>query len=435
MYILDYMKANRVLRLDSVDGDNTDGFAQCPKCGAPMSKAPDGKMMCKHCATARTSDSAEIRHDAIWAMSPTDMQEAEDFGYVKKFTKDSNGFLHGTAPVTNIGVFSYALPNGTIRRELRLPAEVFHPDSIASLKQVPLTNDHPREGVSPTTAKELSVGSIGDGVTNDAYKLYAPICVTDAETIAQIQDGKRALSCGYTCDLEDNAGNWNGIAYDVIQRNIRYNHVAVVDKGRAGDEAIMRLDSVQTITNQKQDSNMKKLTIDSVEVEVSEAVANHVAKLDSAIAQSKADSAKLEADRDSHKDRADSLQAKLDEMPKAIETAVKSRMDLALKAQDLGVEAKADQANSEIMAAVVLKAFPKADSAKLADSNYLAARFDAACEILADAKAAKQDSAEGSNSALGQINKDGCGKGEGAEAAKKRYQETMFGKSSDACKK
>lgn len=35
----------------------------------------------------------------------------------------------------------------------------------------------------------------------------------------------------------------DGLHYDVIQRNIRGNHVALVDKGRAGETACLRMDS------------------------------------------------------------------------------------------------------------------------------------------------------------------------------------------------
>ncbi|MCX7015414.1 MAG: alpha/beta hydrolase fold domain-containing protein, partial [Candidatus Sumerlaeota bacterium] len=56
-----------------------------------------------------------------------------------------------------------------------------------------------------------------------------------------IEAGKTALSCGYTCDLEHTPGNWMGIKYDAIQRNIRYNHMAVVKAGRAGDAAKLHM--------------------------------------------------------------------------------------------------------------------------------------------------------------------------------------------------
>ena len=53
--------------------------------------------------------------------------------------KTAEGFLVARAPVTSIGVFSYRNPDGSERRELRLPEEVFNADSLASLRLKPLT--------------------------------------------------------------------------------------------------------------------------------------------------------------------------------------------------------------------------------------------------------------------------------------------------------
>src|SRR5690606_27126345 len=83
------------------------------------------------------------------------------------------------------------------------------------------------------------------------YTVDADMLITHADTIADIDKGKRELSCGYSCDLEHVPGEWidprTGVAhrYDAIQRNIRGNHVAVVSKGRAGPEARVRLDSAE----------------------------------------------------------------------------------------------------------------------------------------------------------------------------------------------
>ena len=65
--------------------------------------------------------------------------------------------------------------------------------------------------------------------------------ITKEEAINAILNGKQGLSMGYTCDLEESAGNWCGVDYDFIQRNIRYNHCAIVDAGRAGDNAKIEL--------------------------------------------------------------------------------------------------------------------------------------------------------------------------------------------------
>ena len=45
-----------------------------------------------------------------------------------------------------------------------------------------------------------------------------------------VKDGRsRELSCGYYCDLDETPGEYEGQRYDARQRNIRGNHLALVE--------------------------------------------------------------------------------------------------------------------------------------------------------------------------------------------------------------
>ena len=50
------------------------------------------------------------------------------------------------------------------------------------------------------------------------------------------------MSLGYNLDLEETPGVWEGQPYDVIQRNIVINHLALVMEARAGDQARLNID-------------------------------------------------------------------------------------------------------------------------------------------------------------------------------------------------
>ena len=163
------------------------------------------------------------------------------------FRQENEGFLTGQPIVTNVGVFTYRDKDGKIIRELRPPEEVFDENSLNSLKLKPVTNNHPKDLVTIDNVKKYEIGTTGDSVYSDFYAVSVPISIRDEKSINDVKNGKRALSCGYTADLDFTPGNWMGIPYDAIQRNIRYNHVAIVDKGRAGDLAVMRLDSNEAI--------------------------------------------------------------------------------------------------------------------------------------------------------------------------------------------
>lgn len=154
-----------------------------------------------------------------------------------------SGYLRTDARLTRVGVFEYRLMDGTKRRELRPSEEVFRPASLESLRMVPVCDDHPTEPVSSANASAYARGSISDSVQQDGIFVAAGIAIWDSRLIAKAQDGKQELSCGYTCDVEFTPGIFDGIEYDAVQRNILYNHVAVVQQGRAGPAVRMRLDS------------------------------------------------------------------------------------------------------------------------------------------------------------------------------------------------
>jgi hypothetical protein len=160
-----------------------------------------------------------------------------------------DGRLVVDATLTRTGVFTYRDPNGGERKEYRSHEEVSRADSLETLAMAPVSNDHPSEPVNAKNARKYAVGSVGEGVRMDGNHVVGRLVVHDEPTIAAMKAGKRQVSCGYECDIVEGAGVApNGERYDARQTNIVYNHVAIVDKGRAGtaavrmDAAVMRVD-------------------------------------------------------------------------------------------------------------------------------------------------------------------------------------------------
>lgn len=173
-----------------------------------------------------------------------------DFASIgKKPTRTSQGFLRIDANLTRVGVLLYRNEDGSVRRELRHPDEVFNADSLASIAAAPVTDLHPSDGlVTPDNVGDHRRGHVSDMVTTDSGKRFitAPIYVEDRSLIDLVERGdRRELSPGYTCVLDETPGNWNGERYDAIQRDIRYNHVALGPKGwgRSGSEVALKMDS------------------------------------------------------------------------------------------------------------------------------------------------------------------------------------------------
>jgi len=156
--------------------------------------------------------------------------------------EDINGFLRGDGAVTRIGVFTYVNPDGSLRKELRHPDDILRIDSLNTMRMIPITNGHPADLVSPQNAKQLSVGNVGENIRPDGAHILAPVAVTDAGAIGDINRGKKALSLGYRVDLIEEAGEYDGIRYDYRQTNVRYNHLAIVDRARAGNGAQLKFD-------------------------------------------------------------------------------------------------------------------------------------------------------------------------------------------------
>lgn len=171
-----------------------------------------------------------------------------DSGTVGQVERTDQGYLRAPATITKTGVFAYKQPGGKIRHELRLPDEVFSSKTLASFGLSPLTNGHPPTMLNARNTARYQVGTIAEP-KQDGDHVAAWVQITDADAISDAENGRRQLSCGYTCALEAKSGVTNGIPgvpdglhFDAIQRNIRGNHVALVDNGRAGSSVQLRLD-------------------------------------------------------------------------------------------------------------------------------------------------------------------------------------------------
>ncbi len=171
-----------------------------------------------------------------------------DAGFTQKPVETSQGFLKLTGFASRVGVFEYLNEDGTIRRELRLPEEVFHPDSLASYEGAPFTIGHPGT-VTKRNAKRVTSGFVMKAASkaDDGEHVAVEILATDSEAIDAMKSAKRReLSSGYSLDLEMVSGTHPLFGrYDAIQRNIRINHLALVERGRAGKTARVHMDQLR----------------------------------------------------------------------------------------------------------------------------------------------------------------------------------------------
>lgn len=340
-----------------------------------------------------------------------------DRGEFRKPVRQDDGFLMAEGLLTRVGVFGYREDDGSTRKELRLPEEVFHPDSLASLQAKPVTNGHPPEKVTSKNARNLSVGHLGTDAREDGEFIRGTVMITDEATVAEVEASeKRELSCGYDCRLDRTPGIHPTYgAYDAIQRDIRHNHVALVAIGRAGQDARLHLDAGDAVmvdaspspsnpTHARTDSmDTTTICIDGVDHQISKATAT---ALEQSVKRRDSEIETLTAQATERTAKADEVQAKLDtaeeklvketeradtaEKPETLREAVATRLDLERSAISVLGEEKAKELKldslslSDIQKAVILHASPKIDLADKSEA-YVQARFDAAVEG-ADAK-------------------------------------------------
>jgi len=210
-----------------------------------------------------------------------------------RITKD--GYLVAVAKVARTGVQDYLGSELGIDKEIvrvyRPESEVFSKDSLSSFVGKPMTNEHPDDPVTAETWKRDAIGSIGEEVMRDGDYIRVPLIMMDADAINDYKAGKRELSMGYDAEIELIAGvTDSGEAYDAIQKNIRINHIALVDKGRAGDAKIGDAGGQKT-NGQSQKPEVKTMTkkvkFGDVTIEVSEQAAEAIEALTEQLKQAK----------------------------------------------------------------------------------------------------------------------------------------------------
>lgn len=156
--------------------------------------------------------------------------------------KTPEGFLvcHNV-PVARVGTQEYlgnevGKPSKDIVTVYRRPGEVFKKSAIDSFEGKPVTNDHPPKLVEGGDAMAYLKGvckNVHRGTGDDSDKVVADLVIYDPVLISLIENGKREISAGYTCSYAD----YNG---ELEQVDIVGNHIAVVDKGRAGNSVAIR---------------------------------------------------------------------------------------------------------------------------------------------------------------------------------------------------
>lgn len=205
------------------------------------------------------------------------MVQRFDVGRLDRARRTGAGGARVHASIARTGVQVYHDANGREVREYRPPEEVFSDASLASLGGIPVTIGHPG-AVNAANWRDVAVGHVSDAPParrpDGALEwLESQVVVSDAKALDRVAQGDLVeVSMGYSADVVDQAGVApDGTRYDRIQKNIRFNHLALLQDGRAraGRGARLRLDSngdEMAIRNDSSDAK-QRVKVDGIDCE------------------------------------------------------------------------------------------------------------------------------------------------------------------------
>lgn len=194
-----------------------------------------------------------------------------------------------------------------IVRVYRPETEVFDRKAFATYARKPITMGHPSGGVTPDTWKDLAVGEIDRDVVRDGEFVSVPLLFRDAKAVDEMQasDGPRELSMGYDANVELKDGiSPAGEHYDAVMSDFNMNHVAVVPVARGGSELRIGDGAVKwgaspvhdAATKEPQMADLRKIMVDGLSVETTDAGAQAIEKLTKKIADDAAAATKAATD-------------------------------------------------------------------------------------------------------------------------------------------
>lgn len=222
-------------------------------------------------------------------------------------TYDENGFLHvERSPLTAVQVAEYygvefdgwqerGLDPKRKYRVYRSAEALSDPETIKSVNGIPIQLNH-HDDYADAPAKDTRVGSTGTDAEFKDDKLWNSLHIFDKKAQDAINSGKaKELSLKYTFLIDDVGGKTpDGEPYDFSMKDIRANHVALVELGRAGhdvrvadsktdfshvetkkmDDKDKKPDDVQTVANNTDAPSVKdgEPQVEAMEVALAQAI-------------------------------------------------------------------------------------------------------------------------------------------------------------------
>ena len=356
--------------------------------------------------------------------------------------KTPEGYLTGRICVTGAGVFRYLGDDHKFIGRLRDRDQV--KAATDSINCKPVTLQHPNQPVNLDNVGDLQVGMSANDASFDGLNNYVTITVTDKKAVEAIEKGEvKAISMGYRCSIVDHDGVWQGSHHDQEQKDIVYNHIALVKNGRAGDQVRFTVgDSAEFAdffdmadpeegekkptedgnehqdgqpvivndgkagqevnlkdNNHNQEQSMKTIQLDGVDYQADEKVIEALQAAQNDAAEKLDEIHTLLSAVDEKDSQIADLQEKLDKAndeidESVIDDAVNAKLAILDAARAAGIECDASDDVSELKRKVIAAAFAGIDLESIEDESSINALYMSANKALAD-RAEKGDCGKG----------------------------------------
>lgn len=177
-----------------------------------------------------------------------DMAFDRDTSRQGQSTDEFERFHAKRVPITKAGVnpyYGHEIPKGgelgldpqRVYRLLRDPAEI--EKGAATSHNVPLLAKHVPHNADQHDG-DNAVGTVGSEAEFDHPYLYNSLAVWSRGGRDLVDGGsQKELSSAYGYDADMTPGTYEGEPYDGVMRNMRWNHVCLVKKGRAGSDVAL----------------------------------------------------------------------------------------------------------------------------------------------------------------------------------------------------
>ncbi len=265
---------------------------------------------------------------------------------------DPDGNLRVTARALKAGVFNYKADEyppevlsefgGAEQIDEFIPPEEFTPDFLRSYEGKPIiVNAH--EWQTPDKAEQcqsVEVGSVAGTPRVDNDDILCDYIIRDARAIEAIKNKKLIEnSAGYDSDLEKADGEYNGKRYQAIQRNLRLNHILLIEegsgrKGKCGpDVRILNADNENSKENTMKVKIMNAVGV-AEEIEVT-GDAGQLKRLSTLTEEVVAEMAKIRKLNDEKTEEAKKKDEEIEKVKKENDETKRSKEDLEARVKTL----------------------------------------------------------------------------------------------------